>query len=86
MGESLEELPYVRLESSGNRQEWSTNAIYDFAGNVSEITQERAVEGDEVVVRGFDVYSKTPSVATRTLVKKDYESDACGFRAALWIK
>lgn len=75
-----------KVRETGKEEEWCTNAIYDFAGNVSEITQERAVEGDEVVVRGFDVYSKTPSVATRTLVKKDYESDACGFRAALWIK
>ena len=75
-----------KVLGTGTEEEWCTNAIYDFAGNVCELTQEKAIEGDDVVVRGFDVYSKTPSVATRSLVKSDYESDACGFRTALWIK
>lgn len=75
-----------KVQRAGREEEWSANAIYDLAGNVTEMTQEGSVDGGHVVVRGFDVHSNNISVADRNIVTPDYKSDSCGFRTALWIK
>ena len=73
--------------TTGSREEWCANNIYDFAGNVDEWTQERN-ESSYRVVRGGDYYDfgNDCPVACRNC------DDPCngyiytGFRATLYIK
>lgn len=75
-----------KLVETGSREEWCTNNIYDFAGNVSEFTQEEYYNGEDCVIRGGN-YDDNYSVAYRNHVSLDYdESIFTGFRATLYIK
>ena len=83
---NIEDSP-KRLVETGSREEWSTNNIYDFAGNVSEWTQEqyndlcRVFRGGNYIVGGC-----MDSVARRHNVSLNYDVLEAGFRAVLWLK
>ena len=80
-------MPKIYAVITGSREEWCTNSIYDFAGNVSEWTQEK--KGSFCgVIRGGDFscnVGKKP-VAYRTSYGMFSNFDCTGFRATLWIK
>lgn len=76
-----------KLVETGSREEWSTNNIYDFAGNVDEWTQEQN-ESSLRVMRGcnyMDVGDAYP-VALRDCDTPDSNYKFTGFRATLYIK
>ncbi len=78
-----------RLVETGSNEEWCTNGIYDFAGNISEWTQEQAENGLHCVTRGSDYYGfmcVCYPAAERHYTDSDYNQGEVGFRAALWIK
>ena len=72
---------------TGSREEWCTNNIYNFAGNVGEWTQEeyesfcRVIRGDYCYSDGYDY-----PVAYRLCTTPDCSSCQTGFRATLCIK
>lgn len=76
-----------RLVETGSREEWCTNNIYDFAGNVNEWTQE---QNDRYcrVIRGGDYcgYSYSYPVCIRRFGDSDDDFDETGFRVALYIE
>lgn len=84
-----------KVTITGSNECWKANNIYDFAGNVSEWTQEKCLVHDwaksnkEVfyrVVRGGNCYENGP-VAKREAYYPNYnQSLAIGFRIALCIK
>lgn len=72
---------------TGTREEWSTNHICDFAGNVDEWTQEknessyRIIRGGNYIFNGDDY-----PVASRICDYPDNHYNDTGFRATLYIK
>ena len=72
---------------TGSSEEWCTNNIYDFAGNVDEWTQEQ-IESSCRVIRGGryrDNGIRCP-VAYRDCNNPNINYDCTGFRATLYIK
>ena len=87
-----------KVVETGSREEWCANNIYDFAGNVNELTQERKPIKDYIlkyIIEVFSIirggcsytYGRNYPVAYREHYKAayDYDSDT-GFRAVLYIK
>jgi formylglycine-generating enzyme required for sulfatase activity len=74
------------VAETGMREAWSTNRIYDFAGNVEEWTQER-YKSSYPVLRGgyYDRYGYSCPVAYRSYTFPDDAFKQFGFRAALYI-
>lgn len=76
-----------RVVETGSREEWRTNNIYDFAGNVDEWTQEKNDSSYRVIRGGlycFDGYCYP--VACRDYFVPDVSCNYTGFRATLCIK
>lgn len=76
-----------KLVETGSCEKWCVNNIYDFAGNVDELTQETA-ERCCCTIRGGN-YSYSGIVYTAAHRNYDhYDIDDChdGFRIALYIK
>lgn len=72
---------------TGSREEWSTNNIYDFAGNVDEWTQEENKSSYRVIRGGnYDNNGKVCPVAYRTSSNPGSNYNDTGFRATLYIK
>lgn len=73
--------------NTGSSEEWSTNNIFDFAGNVAEWTQEK-LESCYRVFRGCGYYDKTDNnpAAYRNYSTPEFGYDDNGFRVALCIK
>ena len=76
-----------RVFKTGSREKWCTNNIYDFAGNVSEWTQEK-YERYMRVARGgsFKNSGRRRPVSYRDRNIHNYSSERIGFRATLYIK
>lgn len=80
----------LKIVETGSREEWCTNNIYDFDGNVSKWTQEQGKDGSRVVRggcvddRGYNI----PVDARNTLTKKNSfgEYEDYSFIVALYIK
>ena len=89
-----DEIPISRDESerkkTGTSEEWQTNRIYDLAGNLLEVTQERhftRLEAPEIVCRGTNYLDeKYRTVVARRIGKDNSCLDHCSYRIALWIK
>ena len=87
-----------KLVETGSREEWCANNIYDFAGNVNELTQERKPIKDYIlkyIIEVFSIirggcsytYGRNYPVAYREHYKAAYDYDSnTGFRAVLYIK
>ena len=71
---------------TGSRKEWSTNNIYDFAGNVNEWTQEKDKDS-YCCVRGgsCENFGNNFPVVHRSYVGSYLKSHIVGFRATLCI-
>lgn len=76
-----------KVVETGSREEWCTNNIYDFAGNVDEWTQEQN-SGSYRVIRGGDYFGNGYfcPVAFRTFSNPSNDYCNTGFRATLYIK
>ena len=76
-----------KVVETGSREEWCANNIYDFAGNVNELTQE-LYQISYRVIRGGCYYDgkNLCSVACRNVNNPDDVYFDTGFRATLWIK
>lgn len=76
-----------RVVETGTREEWCTNNIYDFAGNVDEWTQEKN-DSSYRVIRGGSGSSigDTHPVAYRIYDNPFDDYFLTGFRATLYIK
>ena len=76
-----------KVVQTGSREEWCANNIYDFAGNVNELTQE-LYQISYCVIRGGCYYDgeNLCSVACRNVYNPDDVYFDTGFRATLWIK
>lgn len=76
-----------KVVETGSREEWCTNNIYDFAGNVDEWTQEQN-ESSDCVIRGgnFNIDGGDYPVACRDCDNHDDYYSGLGFRATLCIK
>ena len=76
-----------KVVETGSREEWCANNIYDFAGNVNELTQE-LYQISYCVIRGGCYYDgeNLCSVACRNVYNPDDVYFDTGFRATLWIK
>ncbi len=76
-----------KVVETGSREEWCTNNIYDFAGNVNEWTQEqnegsyRVTHGSTFVDIGFG-----HTVSSRRCGNPNVGYGTTGFRAVLYIK
>lgn len=77
-------IPIKVVVETGSREEWSTNNIYDFAGNVNEWTQEQNYHSYRVI-RGGNYINSRP-VAYRDFFNPSSNFDGTGFRATLYIK
>ena len=76
-----------KLLETGSREEWCTNNIYDFAGNVGEWTQEKSICFSRAIRGGcYYEYGRAFPVSYRGYVKADNVNDYTGFRVALCIK
>lgn len=77
----------LKVVETGSREEWCTNNIYDFAGNVEEWTQEMNSSWFHVV-RGSNYYDDgfVLPVAFRNYYGPCNSCKYTGFRATLWIK
>ena len=87
-----------KVVETGSREEWCANNIYDFAGNVNELTQERKPIKDYIlkyIIEVFSIirggcsytYGRNYPVAYREHYKAAYDYDSnTGFRAVLYIK
>lgn len=75
----------IKIFETGSREEWCTNNIYDFAGNVDEWTQEQFTSYH--IIRGGCCYTNgsTYSVAYRYYGNSDKGLDYTGFRATLLL-
>ena len=72
---------------TGSREEWCTNNIYDFAGNVNEWTQEQNKSLYYVARGGCGIVDgKYCPVACRNIFLPDYSFVDTSFRATLNIK
>ena len=79
----------VRIKAviTGSREEWCTNSIYDFAGNVDEWTQEKKGSFCGVIRGGsFNCDVGNCPVAYRFSNGMFSNFNCTGFRATLWIK
>lgn len=76
-----------KVVETGSREEWCTNNIYDFAGNVDEWTQEQN-ESSYRVIRGgnYDDDGNLCPVAYRGYCNPNCGYNYTGFRATLYIK
>ena len=76
-----------KVVETGSREEWCANNIYDFAGNVNELTQE-LYQISYCVICGGCYYDgeNLCSVACRNVYNPDDVYFDTGFRATLWIK
>ena len=76
-----------KVVETGSREKWCANNIYDFAGNVAELTQEQN-ESSLRVIRGgnYKNYGIYDPVAYRTYYHPRNNYDYTGFRATLYIK
>lgn len=76
-----------KVVETGSREEWCTNNIYDFAGNVDEWTQEQN-ESSYRVIRGggCKLYGDNYPVACRNYGIPNCDYNNTGFRATLYIK
>lgn len=75
-----------KLMETGSNEKWCTNNIYDFAGNVSEWTQETYNESQYVYRGGnYSSISRLYPVSIRLWAYPDYKDKAIGFRIALCI-
>ena len=87
-----------KVVETGSREEWCANNIYDFAGNVNELTQERKIVKDNTIGytvvefsiirggRGY-IYESDYPVAYRENYDADHDYNrVTGFRAVLYIK
>ena len=76
-----------KVVKTGSREKWCANNIYDFAGNVAELTQEQN-ESSLRVIRGgnYKNYGIYDPVAYRTYYHPRNNYDYTGFRATLYIK
>lgn len=76
-----------KVVETGSREEWCANNIYDFAGNVNELTQE-LYQISYRVIRGGCYYDgeNLCSVACRFCSDPLDDFNFTGFRATLWIK
>ena len=76
-----------KVVETGSREEWCANNIYDFAGNVNELTQE-LYQISYRVIRGGCYYDgeNLCSVACRFCSDPLDDFNYTGFRATLWIK
>ena len=76
-----------RVVETGSREEWRTNNIYDFAGNVDEWTQEKNDSSYRVIRGGFCRFDGGfYPVACRSCGCPYFSFDSTGFRATLCIK
>ena len=76
-----------RVFKTGSREKWCTNNIYDFAGNVSEWTQEKYERYMRVASGGsFKNSGRRRPVSYRDRNIHNYSSERIGFRATLYIK
>ena len=81
------ENPPRKVVETGSREEWCANNIYDFAGNVDELTQEqnnisyRVIRGGNYYCNGSDY-----PVAYRFYDYPNCGYSNTGFRATLYIK
>ena len=76
-----------KVVKTGLREEWSTNKIYDFAGNVDEWTQEQNDSSYRVIRGGnFGDNGNDFPVAHRGYFNPDNGYDDTGFRVTLFIK
>ena len=77
----------LQLFKTGSREEWCANNIYDFAGNVSEWTQEQN-ESLFRVIRGgyYSNFGYSFPVAHRCRSAPGENYYITGFRATLYIK
>lgn len=76
-----------RVVEAGSSEEWCTNNIYDFAGNLDEWTQEQN-SSSFCIIRGADYNdggSRYP-VAYRSFIDPSLSYGNTGFRATLYIK
>lgn len=76
-----------KVVETGSREEWCTNNIYDFAGNVDEWTQEQN-DISNCVIRGggHTNYGNFFPVAYRVYCYPKYFHYGTGFRATLYIE
>ena len=76
-----------KVVETGSREEWCANNIYDFAGNVNELTQE-LYQISYCVIRGGCYYDgeNLCSVACRFCSDPLDDFNYTGFRATLYIK
>lgn len=76
-----------KVVETGSREEWCTNNIYDFAGNVDEWIQEQNGSSYRVI-RGGDYYDNGSNypVACRNYGNPGNRYAYTGFRATLYIK
>ena len=76
-----------KVVETGSREEWCANNIYDFAGNVNELTQE-LYQISYCVIRGGCYYDgeNLCSVACRNVYNPDDVYFDTGFRVTLYIK
>lgn len=76
-----------RVVEAGSSEEWCTNNIYDFAGNVGEWTQEQSDSSYRVIRGGFYCNNGFGyPVACRLFGNPNLFYDDTGFRATLYIK
>ena len=76
-----------RIVKTGSREKWCVNNIYDFAGNLCEMTDEKN-EHDNVVIRGGCYYDdgRAYPVFYRRFLNKRHKYSNVGFRVALCIR
>lgn len=75
-----------KIVETGSREEWSLNRIYDFAGNVYEMTQEE-YNTSEYSIRGacYKMLGFVSKATSRVHANKNSVYDDTGFRIALCI-
>ena len=75
-----------KVVKTGRCKEWSTNGIYDLAGNVDEWTQEKNKSSYRVIRGGiYDYNGEYSPVAYRNYNYPDYYYSVTGFRATLFL-
>ena len=80
-----------RVVETGSSEDWKANQIYDLAGNIYEMTQERGIDG-RYALRGHGChnierkYRNTLTAAYCGYVNTRVKFNDTGFRIALYIK
>lgn len=76
-----------KVVETGFREQWCTNHIYDFAGNIDEWAQEQYNSSFGVIRGGMYNFSGNNSPAAyRYYVNQNGNYDSTGFRVTLFIK